>query len=99
MAEPNNSAAAPINVQLAAQKALNYFRTLAPHMGSQITNTRLEEIELSEDESFWFITLGFDRIIDDNFLGQLQQRTERGYKQFKIDAATGEVKAMKIRTA
>jgi len=98
MADPNGSATSPINVQVAAQKAVNYLQNLAPHMGNQITNTRLEEIELSEDEKFWFITLGFDRLIDDNLLGQLQQRAERDYKQIKIDATTGDVKAMKIRT-
>ncbi|MEM9816601.1 MAG: hypothetical protein AAF827_09415 [Cyanobacteria bacterium P01_D01_bin.6] len=98
MEESNGSATSPINVQLAAQKAVNYLQRLAPQMGDQITNTRLEEIELSEDESFWFITLGFDRLINDQFLVQLQPKVERDYRQFKIDAATGEVKAMKIRT-
>lgn len=98
MAEPNGSATSPINVQVAAQQAVNYLQNLAPHMGNPITNTRLEEIELSEDEKFWFITLGFDRLIDDNLLGQLKQRAERDYRLFKIDAATGDVKAMKIRT-
>lgn len=97
MAEPNGSATPTVNVQVAARNATNYLQNLAPHIGSQITDVRLEEIELSEDEKFWFITLGFNRPINDPFTGILQPQTQRDYKQFKIDAETGKVKAMKIR--
>lgn len=48
-----------------------------------------------KDERFWFVTLGFDRPVD-KALVPLQ--THRDYKEFKVDAVTGEVKAMKIRT-
>jgi hypothetical protein len=62
----------------------------------------LEEVELSEDEKYWLITIGFN-------LGKTQTRnplvgiTEmtsrpvRSYKLIKVDADTGKPLSMKIR--
>jgi hypothetical protein len=49
----------------------------------------LEEVELSDDEQFWYVTLSWDVDI----LG-----TERTYKIFKIKADDGRVISMKMRT-
>lgn len=96
MAKANSPEIPTVNVQTAAQNATSFLQSLAPQIGAEIIDIRLEEVELSEDEKFWFITLGFSRSVDTQF-AILQGQKQRDYKQFKIDAETGEVKAMKIR--
>ena len=49
----------PKKAALAAQQ---YFHSL--WIGHKIEDLRVEEVELSEDESFWSITLGFNRPAD-----------------------------------
>lgn len=97
MAEPSGSATLDINIQMAVQTASNYLKSLEPFIGDEIKDVRLEEVELSEDEQFWFITLGFNRPVDSAF-AVIQNQTQREYKTFKIDTTTGKVKAMTIRT-
>jgi hypothetical protein len=64
----------------------------------------LEEVEMSEDGQFWLVTLGFYRpskkpVSGLEALRQIQGVThERKYKLFKVDAATGKVTSMKIRS-
>ena len=64
----------------------------------------LEEVEMSKDGKFWLVTLGFYRPSKKpasglQVLRQIQGVThERKYKLFKVDAATGKVSSMKIRT-
>ena len=70
---------------------------------SEIQDVLLEEVEISEDEKFWNITLGFsvkEPAASDPLkrLGiDSRARFERKYKRFKIDASDGAVKAMTIR--
>jgi len=97
MSNSNGPDTSTINIQIATQNATDYLQSLKPYIGGQIQDIRLEEVELSEDGKFWFVTLGFDRPVDAP-LAILQNQIQREYKQFKIDAVTGEVKAMKIRT-
>jgi hypothetical protein len=76
-------------------------------ISNQVQDLRLEEVELSEDKKFWFVTLGFERPVVQrkNSLSELMPapalppdyKYEREYKIFKIDAETGEVQSMKIR--
>jgi hypothetical protein len=65
-----------------------------------ISNPLLEEVELSEDETQWFITLGFNvkKETPKNFLEALDTSAKnlRKYKLFKIDAETGEFISMQI---
>lgn len=93
-----------IDVQQAAEAAVGYFQKFFPN----VSGFSLEEVELSEDEKYWLITLSFE-IPDDgkprNPLakpGVMNVRDLFGlpkakYKVFKIDARTGKVIAMKIR--
>jgi hypothetical protein len=76
-----------IDVRIAAEKASEYFASLYP--GNSYSNLRLEEVELTEDEKYWLITLSY---MDQHMIPR------REYKSFKIDAQTGKVQAMKIRT-
>ena len=90
-----------INVQSAVMSAENYLSSLRGTAGLVIEDVRLEEVELSEDQKYWFITLGFCRPVDKskNPLADLVAISsyEREYKVFKINAQTGEVHSMKIR--
>jgi len=66
-------------------------------------NVRLEEVELSEDEKYWMITLGYDVFyrtgeVQNVFLRDVDlQGRKREYKLFQINADTGNVESMKIR--
>jgi hypothetical protein len=71
----------------------------------KLENLLLEEIELSDDESYWFVTIGFNVIEEDLSSGILRSMrtrasTDKGpriYKQIKIDAETGVPLSLKIR--
>lgn len=86
-----------IDVKEATQRALGYFGELFPN-GYQ--NLRLEEIEISDDDRYWYVTLGFDVPPGPSVAGLAQALTgkaERAYKVFKIDAANGKFVSVKIR--
>ena len=59
----------------------------------------LEEVELAEDGRFWLITLGFSRPVSsiESPLAQFGKDYKREFKQFTVNAQTGEVQSMKIR--
>jgi hypothetical protein len=76
-----------VDVKEATRTASEYFADLYP--SNSYGDLRLEEVELTEDEKYWLITLSYQ----DN-----KMIPRRQYKSFKIDAQTGKVQAMKIRT-
>jgi hypothetical protein len=78
-----------LDVREAAQRAAEYFAVLYQDQNPQAV--QLEEVELAEDDSYWFITLSYPQS-DFNVLN-----FKRKYKIFKIDAKTGDVISMKIR--
>lgn len=92
MAQPN-----PVDVKTAVKIAINYleeFRDIIP-----VHHIRLEETEY-DDAGDWLITLS---TIDNSGLpvGQLAAALgtgKRDYRVFRVDAATGKVKSMKVRT-
>jgi hypothetical protein len=82
----------------AVQIAKTAFAAFYPVEGFR--RVMLEEVDESEDRKFWIITLGYDdkrevtgmrRVVE----GGLE--TYRAYKSFRIDKATGAVRAMKVR--
>jgi hypothetical protein len=77
-----------IDVKQAVNIAVEYLKAFYPHL-KQI---RLEEVELSDDRNFWFITLSYPDESNITILPPSKQ-----YKIFKIDVETGEVLSMKIR--
>ncbi|MDB9313790.1 hypothetical protein PN462_11820 [Spirulina sp. CS-785/01] len=99
------------NVQTAVQVAKQYFFSIQPEIGEDISDLRLEEVEKTEDRQYWLITLGYDRPHQTpyNSLNSLLKSSEtlsetlnkktkkREYKVVKIDADTGEVESIKIR--
>ncbi len=78
-----------IDVRIATNAAVEYLKQFFPEAG----NVQLEEIEISEDDRFWTVTLSYDE--SDRF-GMAYNRAKK-YKIFKIDANTGGVLSMKIR--
>jgi hypothetical protein len=96
-----------VDVRGAVVAAENYFKSLKDKISNQVQDLRLEEVELSEDKNFWFVTLGFERPVIQRKkpLSELlpapalppDYKYEREYKIFKIDVKTGEVQSMKIR--
>jgi hypothetical protein len=89
------------DVKKAAIAAQEYLLSLWGGTGEKIQDLRVEEVEISEDDKFWLITLGFSRPADrvEDPLGEVLDapRYRREYKIFKVDADTCQVKSMKIR--
>lgn len=87
-----------IDVKQAVRSAEVYARLLFPE--SELQHLRLEEVDRSEDDSRWLITLGWvEPAVTGNGIvfSAGAQRLPRVYKLFEIDAETGEVTSMKIR--
>jgi hypothetical protein len=81
-----------IDVKTAVQRAMLYAKDMfRPEsvLSLYLPSLLLEEVELSDDEKFWLVTLGWDA----DRLG-----TSRIYKIFKVRAEDGEVVSVKIRT-
>jgi hypothetical protein len=78
-----------IEVRVATNAAVEYLKQFFP----DANNVQLEEIEISEDERFWTVTLSYE---DNDRFGMAYNRQKK-YKIFKIDANSGGVLSMKIR--
>ncbi|MBI5250399.1 MAG: hypothetical protein HY912_12965 [Desulfomonile tiedjei] len=74
-----------IDAKKAAMVAANYLMEILERRPDGL---EVEEIELSDDDFYWLVTLGYD--VDP--LGR-----NRKYKVFRIRADSGEVESMKIR--
>jgi len=92
MAEPNQSKG--LSVHDAVRVAAAHLQQLYP----KAEHVLLEEVELSDDDNFWFVTLSL--IGPAGPLGQHLPALgigERKYKVIKINRSTGEVRSVKIR--
>ena len=88
-----------IDVKTAVARAVEYISELLPK--GTVRNLRLEEVERTDDDRHWLVTLGYSAPKDEgeaDLNAILGSPSEREYKQFEIDAQTGEVSAMRIRT-
>ena len=82
-----------VDVKQAIREVIAYFAELYPQMG----NVHLEEVELSEDERFWYITIGYTPP-NEKVTGLYELfGSKREYKIFKVNSETGKVISMKIR--
>lgn len=90
-----------IDVKEATQVALSYFEDL--YEEEPFSNVLLEEVERDKEDGtpYWFITIGFtnEKKKEDSSspLSTLSSAPRR-YKRFKINAETGDVVSMKIRS-
>ncbi len=73
-----------ITAQQAAQAAAAYLHSLV----TNVVNLTVEETELSEDDRFWLITLGFQAVLPFG---------PKEYKVIKVDVHTADVLSMRIR--
>jgi len=82
-------------VKLAKEHVLDLFAD------ENITNLGLEEVELTQDEQEWVVTLGFSRPWDEprNTLASLAESNipRRSYKTVRIDDKAEQVKGVKHR--
>ena len=74
------------------------------YAGETLVDLLLDEVEMTEDGKHWLITLSFFRPSKkpatelSEVFRQIQGRVyEKKYKQFRVDALSGRVTAMKIR--
>ena len=74
------------------------------HMGELFTPEQTpdltpQEVELSEDEQYWLVTLSFSAPSGQSAIEAMtgQQKVEPKYKQLKLRASDGTVLSMKIR--
>ncbi|NJO54829.1 MAG: hypothetical protein HC829_08330 [Bacteroidales bacterium] len=94
-----------IDVKAAIRNAIAYLQNLSEFV--TIKGLRLEETEFDEGDSAWLITLstieppkGLTAMAATEAMRLMEglEREKRIYKLFRIDARTGEVKSMKVRT-
>ena len=90
-----------IDVKEAVKKALDYVSSVIPV--EALIDPRLEEVELSENEKTWLITISFIRVTPSKYLHSLASamqevtQSDREYKLVSVDADTGKPLSMKIR--
>jgi len=81
-----------IDVKEATQKVKEYLVSFFP----EAEKVQLEEVELTDDKSHWYITLSYEGMSHSVASSLLVGKSVR-YKIFKLDAESGEVISMKIR--
>ena len=81
-----------IDVKEAADKARSHLVSFFP----DAEKVQLEEAELTDDKSHWFITISYEGVANSVASSLLVGKSVR-YKIFKLDAKSGEVISMKIR--
>lgn len=82
-----------IPIKQAVDTAFNFFDSL--YGQNQLRGLLLEEVKLAEDETEWYVILGFDRP-QASFSIQTPQEPGREYKLIIIDAQTSEPKSLTI---
>jgi hypothetical protein len=85
-----------IGVKEAVKAATEAIKDLLP--GPDLGDLRLEEVEQTDDERYWLITLGYSVRQFSPIVPLPLRGHDRIYKQFKVDADTGRVMSMKIRS-
>ena len=81
-----------IDVKEATEIARSHLKSFFP----EAEKLQLEEVELTENKSHWFITLSYEGVSNSVASSLLVGKSLR-YKIFKLDAESGEVISMKIR--
>lgn len=81
-----------IDVKTAVNKAKENLIAFFP----EAENIQLEEVELASDKSYWLITMSYEGVTS-SVASSLLVGKSVIYKQFKLDAKSGEVISMKIR--
>ncbi len=86
-----------IDVKEAVRIAMDYVQ--AVYRPEDISQPLVEEVELSDDGDFWSVTVSFLRAAAKSPIEAMTgQQGTRAYKVLRIQAETGQVHSMKIRT-
>lgn len=90
------------DVKAAVKSAIEYLKSLEDEISNDLQDLRLEETELSPDEKYWLITLGYDVPIKnrsgiEKIMSPYDKSYKREYKLFKVNSENHQVEAMKIR--
>lgn len=83
-----------VDARTAVSAVKRHLQSLQDSLGCQVEDLRLEELELSEDERYWLVTLGFITTApgkEECFF------KDRNYKIFQVDTNTGRVMSMRNR--
>jgi hypothetical protein len=86
---------ANIDARKAVAVAVDYLNEIRDLVDSKLKDIRLEELELSEEQRIWAVTLGYDVPSQSSIYTGVYKRD---YKIFQVSAETGEVTSMKIRS-
>src|SRR3954469_17735219 len=92
----NSEENAGVDVKGAVSRAVDSLKSLIPSAGDIL----LEEVEISDDDRYWIITLSFtdpSRKGGPAFAQALGYSGPRYFRVFRLDRGTGEVRSMKIR--
>ena len=88
-----------IDIKQAVKSATEYLISLYDSV--ELNDLMLEEVELSEDDQYWLVTLGFTTRISVSVEPVLKiaghKEAMRQFKVIKINTITGEPLSMKIR--
>jgi hypothetical protein len=90
-----------VDVKQAVTKAMDYLEDM--YQTDQFKDVLLEEVDLSEDNEFWNVTIGFTRRQETTSGGPMatligqSSEFKREYKVFRIDAKTGDLRSMRSR--
>ena len=90
-----------VDVKQAVSKAMDYLKDM--YQTDSFKDVLLEEVDLSEDNKFWYVTIGFTRGQESTSGGPMatligqSSEFKREYKVFQIDSKTGDLRSMRSR--
>ncbi len=90
-----------VDVKEAAGKAMDYLKDM--YQIDQFKDVLLEEVDLSEDNKFWNVTIGFTRPQESTSGGPMatligqSAEFKREFKVFQIDSENGALRSMRTR--
>ena len=90
-----------VDVKAAVAKAMDYLKDM--YQIEHFRDVLLEDVDISEDNRYWNVTIGFTRHQESTSGGPMAtligQSTEfkREFKVFQIDAESGDLRSMRSR--
>jgi hypothetical protein len=90
-----------VDVKEAVGKAMEYLKDM--YQIDQFKDVLLEEVDLSEDNKFWNVTIGFTRPQESTSGGPMatligqSAEFKREFKVFQIDAESAALRSMRSR--
>lgn len=90
-----------MDVKEAVGKAMDYLKDM--YQIDQFKDVLLEEVDLSEDNKFWNVTIGFTRPQESTSGGPMatligqSSEFKREFKVFQIDSENGALRSMRTR--